>query len=591
MSERASVRLPPVLLQTDTGPWTWDAFDRPVETLAATSPGEVVPLLLRVERAAADGLVACGFLSYEAAPAFDAALVTHPAGDLPLAWFALFDPATVARLDRLPRGAAGGAAAWRRAWRPTVSEAEHASGVARIREWIAAGETYQLNYTLRLRRRLDADPAPYFLHLARRHGRGYAAWIDTGRHALCSLSPELFFRLDGERVTARPMKGTAPRGRTTAEDLAAAEGLRRSPKDRAENVMIVDMVRNDLSRIARPRSVAVPSLWDVERYSTLFQMTSTCEAASDAPVVDILAALFPSASITGAPKVRTMQLIRDLETEPRGIYTGAIGTVGPGRRARFSVAIRTVHVDRETGRAEYGTGGGVVWDSRPESEYAECLTKALVVTTPEPEIELVETLRWEPRQRTGEGGWARLERHLARLADSAAYFGWPLDADAVRERLEGAVRSAGRALRVRLRVARDGSLEVESRDLEVLPEPRRLALAAEPVDSRDRYLFHKTTHRAVYERARASAPHADDVLLWNERDEITESTIANLVLERGGALVTPALDCGLLPGALRAELLDLGRIREEVVTREALASADALYLISSVRGWLAARLS
>jgi para-aminobenzoate synthetase/4-amino-4-deoxychorismate lyase len=284
--------------------------------------------------------------------------------------------------------------------------------------------------------------------------------------------------------------------------------------------------------------------------------------------------------ITGAPKVRTMQLIRELETAPRGIYTGAIGSIGPGRTARFNVAIRTLQVDRSSGRAEYGTGGGIVWDSEAAAEYAECLTKALVVTEPEPDIELFETLRWEPG-----AGFRRLERHLERLAASAAYFGWPLDLEAALERLGEAVAGEAATRRVRLVLSPDGSLEAGSRALEALPEPRRLALAAEPIDSRDRYLFHKTTRREPYERARRSAPEADDVLLWNERGEITESTIANLVVVRGGDRVTPPIECGLLPGVLRSELVASGRVRESVVTREELESADALYLVSALRGW------
>ena len=569
---------PTVLLQGGRHD-AWETFDAPAEVLIAQRPAEVVPLVERLERAAAEGLTACGFLAYEAAGGFDERLATRPAGDLPLAWFALFEPDAIRRspgppvTESTPEGVP-------QTWEPTVDRPGHATAVGRVHDRIAAGETYQINYTLRLRAPFAGDPFAYFAHLASGHRAGWAAWLDTGRHAICSLSPELFFELDGSRLTARPMKGTAPRGRTTREDRRAADRLRRSPKERSENVMIVDMVRNDLGRVARPGTVEVSSLWDVERYPTVLQMTSTCEAATDAPLSEILTALFPSASVTGAPKVRTMELIRDLEESPRGVYTGAIGRVGPGRRATFNFAIRSVHVDRESATAEYGTGGGIVWDSAADREYDECLTKALVVTAPRPRFDLLETLAWTPT-----GGFDLLRRHLDRLADSADYFDRALDPDAARSALERAVAGVTDPRRVRLLLAPDGAIRVETAPLEPLADPCRLAIATDPVDESDPFLFHKTTRRGVYDRARTAAATADDVVLWNRRGEITESTVANLVLAIGGELLTPELGCGLLPGARRAELLDRGRIREAILHRSDLADAEAIHLVSSVRGW------
>ena len=576
--------MPTVLLQTGGGD-RWTAFAEPIEILIAHRVDDVPAVVEAAEQAAMDGLVACGFLSYEAAPAFDSALLTRSHGDLPLAWFALFEADRRQDVRSLLSDAPSTVAAATPIWKPSIDYSEYARAIARIHDWIAAGDTYQVNYTLRLRAPFGGDAAAYFADLAGRHRHGHAAWIDTGRHAICSLSPELFFRLDGDHLSARPMKGTAPRGRTTAEDDEISQRLRHSSKDRAENVMIVDMVRNDLGRVARPGSVRVSSLWEVERYPTLFQMTSTCEAETGAPLTDILAALFPSASITGAPKIRTMQLITELEDSPRGIYTGAIGRIGPGRRASFNVAIRTVHIDRESGSAEYGTGGGIVWDSVAEREYDECLTKALVVTSAEPEFALLETLHWDP-----DGGFDLLDRHLERLLDSADYFGRPVDAEAVRRRLRTAVEGLTAPQRVRLLIDEDGSIEVETGLLERLTEPRSLVLAPLPVDATDPFLHHKTTHRGVYERAVSSAPPADDVLLWNTRGEITESTIANVVVELDGELLTPPLSSGLLAGTLRAELIAQGRIREGVILRQDLPRARALYLINSVRGRLEANL-
>jgi para-aminobenzoate synthetase/4-amino-4-deoxychorismate lyase len=575
---------PTALLQRSNGAG-WRVFSRPIETLIARRSTELRGVLESAERAAQSGLTACGFLTYEAAPAFDKVLRTHPAGSLPLAWFGLFEPAQISTVRTPGRLVPQGQSFWHSDWQPSVDRKTYEAQVRRIREWISRGDTYQVNYTLRLRAAFTGDPFTYFASLASGTHAGHGAWVDTGRHAICSLSPELFFRLEGEHLEARPMKGTARRGVTTSDDLRISEALSRSAKDRAENVMIVDMVRNDLGRIAKTGAVRVNSLCDVERYPRVFQMTSTCEASSTADLADIFAALYPSASITGAPKVRTMELITAAEDCARGIYTGSIGSIGPGRRAAFNVAIRTVHIDRQEGSAEYGTGGGIVWDSTPSSEFRECLAKALVVTSPDPEFDLLETMRWDPGT-----GIVLLDRHLQRLADSARYFDRALDLEAVRRRLDLVTRDLvtrdlAEPHRLRLLVDVTGRPNIEILPLSESPSTGRLALAPTPIDPDDRFLYHKTTHRAVYERAREECPGADDTLLWNHRGEITESTIANVVVERFGERLTPEVRCGLLPGTMRAELLERGEIREAVIHRDALADAEALFLINSVRGW------
>jgi para-aminobenzoate synthetase/4-amino-4-deoxychorismate lyase len=570
---------PPILLQEPDGGWS--AYEHPTETLEARQAADVGPLIETIEAAAESGLTAVGFLTYEAAEAFDTALVTHSPGPLPLAWFALFESARPIELGHADHNGSYRISDWRAALGPD----RYAKALARIHEWIAAGDTYQVNFTQRLRASFDGDPLGYFRSLARHGDSRLGAFIETGRHALCSLSPELFFSLRDDRLTTRPMKGTAARGRTSAEDAILGERLRHSAKDRAENVMIVDMMRNDLGRVARSGTVEVERLWEIERYRTLFQMTSTCTARTDAGLREILTALFPCASITGAPKVRTMEIIAELETSPRGIYTGAIGRVGPGRRAEFNVAIRTVHIDCEQGKAEYGTGGGIVWDSNAEDEYRECLTKALVVTAPAPEFSLLETLSWEPAS-----GFVLLERHLDRLQDSAAYFDRPCDRPGVTEQLEAAVIASEAALRVRLILDREGKVTIETSPAEGPETTWQVAIATTPIDPQDPLLFHKTTARQVYREARRLHPDADDVLLWNPAGEITESTVANIVIRRGDELVTPPIECALLAGTMRAELLAVGRIREAVVRREDLESADEIFLINSVRGWISVRL-
>jgi para-aminobenzoate synthetase/4-amino-4-deoxychorismate lyase len=572
---------PPLALVQDPAGTGWLAFDRAREVLRADTLAEVTGVLEAAEEATARSSWAVGFCTYEAAGAFDPALTTHSSSDLPLAWFALCEPPQAVPDAGLPAPTPFQLGRLQ----ASLTPAEHAAGVARIQEWIARGDTYQVNYTHRLRGRLAGDAWGLFRALERGQRTRHAAWIDIGSHVVCSASPELFFALDGDRLTSRPMKGTAPRGRTTAEDRLQAAALAASVKDRAENVMIVDMLRNDLGRVARRGSVETARLFDVERYDTVFQMTSTVVAHTDQSVGSIFGALFPCASITGAPKVRTMELITRLEPDPRGLYTGAIGWLAPGRRAAFSVAIRTAVVSRHDGALSYGTGGGIVWDSDPAAELAECGHKTRILTASRPPFELLETLAWRPAR-----GYHLLDRHLERLADSADYFGFTLSRRAALATLEGAASHWDQPRRVRLTVTRSGETSLSSLPLDPTSEPVRLALAAAPVDSADPFLFHKTTHRETYQRARAGRPGFDDVLLWNERGELTESTIANVVLELDGGLFTPPQTCGLLAGTERAELLARSEIEERVLLTTDLGRCGAIYLVNSVRGRLLADL-
>jgi len=408
----------------------------------------------------------------------------------------------------------------------------------------------------------------------------FSAFIRIPGWTVCSASPELFFRLDGDRLVSRPMKGTAPRGRWYAEDAGFRRRLAVSEKDRAENLMIVDMVRNDLGRIARTGTVGVESLFDVERYPTVWQMTSTVSCRTDAGLPQIFQALFPPASVTGAPKIRTTEIIAEIEDSPRRLYTGAIGYAGPGRQACFSVAIRTVIVDVRRGRAEYGVGGGIVWDSRSANEYDECLAKARVLTAQTPRFCLLETLLWTP-----ESGWAYLDDHIRRLVESADYFGFRADGERIRKRLAAAAAEfPALPRRVRLLVSRDGSVRIKAAPLTPLPSPFRICLARRPVDSRNPFLFHKTTNRRTYRTALRECPGYDDVLLWNERGEVTETTIASVFIELDGVLITPPVLCGLLPGIYRNRMVAEGRARERTVRLDELARCRRIILANSVRG-------
>ncbi|MBT3192288.1 MAG: aminodeoxychorismate synthase, component I, partial [Verrucomicrobia bacterium] len=367
------------------------------------------------------------------------------------------------------------------------------------------------------------------------------------------------------------------------EDDRLAEALHASPKDRAENVMIVDMIRNDIGRVAEPGSVRVSRMYDVERYPTVNQMTSTVEGKTQASLSELMRALFPCASITGAPKVRAMQIIRELESGPRGMYTGCIGHWLPERHARFNVAIRTVVVDRRDGAASYGVGGGIVWDSIAGQELSECLTKAEVLNTSRPRFDILETLLW-----TEEDGFYLLDRHIERARASAHYFGYVFDEAAMIEQLTEAVGAfPGDRGRVRWLLFPEGTSRCEVIPLPVRADSAvRVRIAPHACKSSDVFLYHKTTNRAVYARAKEMRPDCDDVLLVNERGEVTESTIANVVAEVDGELITPPIASGLLAGTFRGELLELGEIREGRLTPDMLASADALFLINSVRKWM-----
>ncbi|MDX2218557.1 MAG: aminodeoxychorismate synthase component I [Burkholderiales bacterium] len=561
----------------------WLALSRPLRIFATANHKDVAALLAEVEAAVAGGEgIAAGWVSYEAAPAFDAHLTVKPAGAVPLLWFGLFaDAVPITLPDVLDEIVA-------RDWTADVDEAGHAAAVNRILDYIREGDSYQVNCTYRQHAAFAGDPWRAFLRLVAAQRETYGAFIDTGRHVVCSASPELYFRLDGERIVSKPMKGTAARGRTLAEDRDQARNLRASEKERAENLMIVDMVRNDFGRLADTGSVKVPQLFTGEKYPTLWTMTSTVEARTDASLSRIFAETFPPASITGAPKRRTMDIIAELERSPRGVYTGAVGFIAPNRIAQFNVAIRTLVIDRERLEAEYGVGSGIVWDSVPAREWQECATKTRILKSPITPFDLLETLKWTP-----EAGYALLERHLSRLMDSAEYFDVPVHVANIRKALAEAAQAFGdTAQRIRLLVDHAATIRIEAKPLDLSPQPvMRLALAAEPVDSSNRFLYHKTTHRQHYDAARASRPGFDDVVLWNERGEVCETTIANLAIQIDGQWVTPPVSSGLLPGTLRAEMLARGEVVERVVTVDELKSAANIRLFNSVRGVFSGTLS
>jgi para-aminobenzoate synthetase/4-amino-4-deoxychorismate lyase len=585
----------------------WLIFRDPREVIRADRPGEVRTALERVGRAVGGGRWAAGMMAYEAAAGIDPAFggrADAPLGGLPLVWFGIYDAPQA--LDEPPPPA--DADGFRLSpWRPSLTPGDYAAQLERIRAWIAAGDTYQVNFTYPLRARFEGDPLALLAALGRAQPTGFGALLRLPDHLIASASPELFFAQEGDRVLARPMKGTARRGRWPEEDARRAAALTENAKDRAENVMIVDLLRNDLGRLAIPGSVRVEELFAVERYPTLLQMTSTISARTEADPVAVLEALFPCGSVTGAPKIRTTRIIAELEDAARGIYTGAIGWIAPGRRARFSVAIRTLQVDLEEeasageslhGQATFGVGGGITWYSDPQAEHREALTKAAMVLEPRPAFRLLESMLRRPDDDGRGGEIYLLERHLDRLRDSAAYFDFPFDRQRIVAEIESGIgRLPAGPHKLRLLLAAGGDLELQCEPVGTphldpfavcAAPPRRVGLALAPVDSADPFLFHKTTHRRVYGDALASRPEMDDVLLFNERGELTEASSSNIVVAMDGELFTPPRECGLLAGTVRAQWLAEGRLAERVLRPDDLERAEAIWLVNSVRGWMPA---
>lgn len=560
-------------------------YTDPVEIVATRKPAEVATALAALKTATRGGLHAAGFMAYEAGFAIEPKLAAlpHASIDVPLLWFGLFrDFEEIAAVDvptRLPDPAGG----WLGTPVPDLDETAYAGKLGAVRERIAAGDLYQANLTFRATVDTLGHPMALYAALRARSASGYGGVVATGTQWLLSLSPELFFSVKGRTVRTRPMKGTAPRAADPLQDAHAAAELRTDPKQRAENLMIVDLLRNDLSRVAMAGTVEVPELYHVETYPTLHQMTSTVEAqlADGHDAVDALAMLFPCGSITGAPKIIAMEAIRDIEDSPRGAYTGAIGRLDPDGDAAFNVAIRTLVMNDGAATAQLGLGSGIVADSDARSEWRECLAKGSFVPS-DRDFDLIETMRFDPME-----GIVRLERHLLRMQASAAVFGFAYDRHAARNELQAATFRLRAVSRVRLMLAPSGRMAVEVRPLPPLPDgPVEVCLKPLPVAPHDFRLRHKTTDRAFLDSARGDAFEAVFAL---PDGRVTEGSFTNIFLERDGLLLTPPLAAGLMGGTLRNELVDQGRAFETEL--RAVDLSEGFSIGNSLRGLLPARLT
>jgi para-aminobenzoate synthetase/4-amino-4-deoxychorismate lyase len=561
------------------------AFGEPQQVLAAHTLDQVPGVLAQVDALARQGRWCVGYVRYEAAPAFDTAMAVHgddAAPGRPLAWFgvhaqALPWPQSVAMEDEPAPTVA---------WQPGIDRARFDRNMAEIHRAIAAGEIYQVNYTAPMDAEFSGSALQWFHALRRAQPRAYSAFIDNGDEQVLSVSPELFFDWRDGHIVSRPMKGTAARGATPEADAANAQHLRNAPKEQAENVMIVDLIRNDLSRVAQPFSVKVPRLFHLEALPTVWQMTSdvVAQTRTGTTLLDVFNALFPCGSITGAPKVQAMHMIRALEPQARGVYCGAVGLVRPGGHATFNVPIRTVTVQGSAARC--GIGSGITFDAQAEGEWQEWRSKRRFLERASAPFALLETLALR------DGEVQHLALHLARMERAAQHFAYPWRLAAVTAALDTVVRGRPTgAYRVRVLLQASGQCVAEAFALADTPQPVRLQLAARPLDdAHSEFVRFKTTRRAHYDAMAPTNPAVFDAILWNTRGELTECTRGNIALRLDGRWLTPPVSAGLLAGVGRAVHLQSGRLQEAVLRVEDLPRAQGLAFVNSLRGWLDAEL-
>jgi para-aminobenzoate synthetase/4-amino-4-deoxychorismate lyase len=557
-------------------------YANPVRVIEARVASDVRAALGAVRDGGREGLHAAGFIAYEAASGIEPRLATIDGGTTPLVWFGLFEGYEEIATDAMPTLLPDPAGAWAAAPEPAIDRVAYDDRIARLLDLIAAGDIYQANFTFPAIVRFAGDPLALYARLREQAKAPYGAIVRTGSETLLSLSPELFFRLDARRLLARPMKGTAVRGATPDADRAAVAGLAGEAKQRAENLMIVDLLRNDLARVSTPGSVHVPSLFAVETYPTVHQMVSDVAAtlAEKRDAVDVIEALFPCGSITGAPKIRASEVIAGIEQTPRGAYTGAIGRIDPGGDAIFNVAIRTLEIG-DANEAKLGLGSGIVADSLAQEEWAECLAKGAFVTAGQRRFDLIETMAFDP-----ETGIASLDRHLERMKASALTFGFPFDRHATRNELQAATFRLRGKRRIRLLLASSGALAIQVSPMPVAPDaPVAVTIVPMQVAPRDFRLRHKTTDRRFYDDPRQQAG-SFEVAFATSDGFLTEGSFTNLFVAREGILITPPVSRGLLPGILRADLIESGRAVEGDLLIDDLA--DGFFIGNALRGLIPA---
>ena len=547
-------------------------FIQPIKELKTRDLSEVANLLAQVESYQEQGYYVVGYVSYEAAPAFEEKLAVHTAPLLGeyLLYFTVHDsvetspiPLTYEEVD-LPSN-----------WQEVTSAEDYEKAIAQIHHHLRQGDTYQVNYTVQLKQDLSANPFSIYNRMVVEQEAGYNAYVEHDEMAVISMSPELFFEQNDRELTTRPMKGTTKRGLTDDEDLKEAAWLEQDPKNRSENMMIVDLLRNDMNRISEVGSEHVERLCQVEQYSTVWQMTSTIKShlREDVDLVAIFRSLFPCGSITGAPKIATMEIIKKLEPQPRGVYCGTIGILLPNGRRIFNVAIRTIQLHQ--GKAIYGVGGGITWDSTWQSEYREVHQKAAVLYRKQARFQLITTGKISQKSLLFE------EQHLERLTKASRYFAYPFDPKNLRQKIEAECRACDshQDYRLRISLSKSGEIELSRQILTPLsPSFCKAKLCLQEADLNQSFTYFKTTHR----------PHLSlgeqEKIYHNKSGELLETSIGNLVLKIAGKFYTPPIRLGILPGIYRQHLLETGQVEEKVLTVPDLDQAETIYGCNAVRG-------
>ncbi len=558
-------------------------FQKPHNIIKANSISEVLKAFEQMEMAHRSGKWLAGYISYEAGFAFEKKLQQLPVStSLPLLWFGEYDaPVLNPSVEFTNRHGQA------QQVRFSFSKEEYAKALAKIWAYIQAGDVYQVNLTGKLMFDFQGDAVELYESLRAKQSVPYAAFLNLGKQFVLSFSPELFFRINNGIIQSKPMKGTAPRGRTIAEDETIATWLKADEKNRAENLMIVDLIRNDFGRICKTGTITVPSLFDVERFQTLFQMTSTvCGALKDTITFkEIFEAIFPCGSITGAPKIRAMEIIAELEAEPRGPYTGAIGFISPQKQACFSVAIRTVVAETQDEKSligEMGIGSGITIDSQLQTEYEECLLKANFLTNAVEDFALIESIKFH-------GQYCLLEKHLARLKQSATYFDFKFEEDVLRASLANYAQALAKNMpyKVRLTLDKFGKVQLSHEPIVLTHDIGKIAIAEVRTNSNDKFFYHKTTRRQIYDKASQLAKQLGlaDFIFLNERGEVSEGAISNIFVEKAGRLYTPPISAGILAGVYRAHVLEThSHASERVLEVQDLRDAERIWICNAVRG-------
>ena len=585
--------------RTDEDNYQSYVFTSPVKCICCFEKRELIEAFLQIEEILQQGYYLAGFVSYEAGLCFEDIVPFESSTDLPLLWFGVYKaPIVYDHRDGCFYGTESMGQSLERCEtqrdpvcqvnniRNTVEKENYVQDITSVREAIARGDTYQVNYTFKHKFGFSGNPEDLFFSLCMKQSASYTAFIRCLDKDILSLSPELFFQRKGRRVVVKPMKGTIERGINNTDDVCKAEELHNSIKNRAENVMIVDLLRNDLGRISKIGSVKVNKLYEIEKYETLFQMTSTIQSELREGInwFEFFKSTFPCGSVTGAPKINTMRIIDSLEKEPRGVYTGSIGYIAPDDTSVFNVAIRTVVLDRVEKRGEMGIGSGIVYDSDAYSEFDECLLKADFLTSGYTDFQLIETMLWQ------NGEFYLLDLHLKRLKESAEYFQFGYNKCQVIQALTSESRTFQKQgkYRIRLLLHRDGRTTVSSAGLDDAgSEPKRVIFSTVRTDPDNRFLYHKTTNRKLYddEFQKARAKGYYDVLFLNHRGEVTEGAISNIFIMNNGKFHTPAIECGLLDGVFRRHLFESDfPLEERILFQSDILRAEKLYLANSVRG-------